>query len=189
VRGHSYLCGFFTYIPPDQGFILTMMANQLDLAHVTLIAHAASFSTTLTTKPKPEKSTLDPECFLDLKLKAVEPYNHNTSCFVFELPDGSTALTPVTSLVFVCTSGGADDVLLDKKGKPVVCPYTPILQPEHEGELVFLIKKHKSRVIRKYMHEWLKPGSMLTIKGPIIKFPYKALHFSPINTHLYEQGQ
>jgi cytochrome-b5 reductase len=160
--------------------------------YVYLGGSAASFSTTsatTTTKPKPEKSALDPERFLDLKLKAVEPYNHNTSRFVFELPDGGAALSPVTSLVMVRASEGADDVPLDKKGKPVVRPYTPISQPEHEGELVLLIKKYESGVISKYVHERLKPGSTLAIKGPIVKFPYKGAHFSPINTHLFKQGQ
>ncbi|KAN0129990.1 ferredoxin reductase-like protein [Lactarius tabidus] len=144
--------------------------------YVYLGGSAASFSTTSTvptTKSKSEKSALDPERFLDLKLKAIEPYNHNTSRFVFELPDGGAALSPVTSLVVVRASEGADDVPLDKKGNPVVRPYTPISQPEHEGELVLLIKKYESGVISKYVHERLKPGSTLAIKGPVIKFPYK----------------
>ncbi|KAN0129996.1 ferredoxin reductase-like protein [Lactarius tabidus] len=151
--------------------------------YVYLGGSAASFSTTSTvptTKSKPEKSSLDPERFLDLKLKAIEPYNHNTSRFVFELPDGGAALSPVTSLVVVRASEGADDVPLDKKGNPVVRPYTPISQPEHEGELVLLIKKYESGVISKYVHERLKPGSTLAIKGPIIKFPYKENEFEHV---------
>ena len=35
-------------------------------------------------KPKPQKSASDPERFPDSKLKAVDPYNHNTR-FIFEL--------------------------------------------------------------------------------------------------------
>jgi len=31
------------------------------------------------TKPKQEKSPLDPENFKDFKLKKIKPYNHNTS--------------------------------------------------------------------------------------------------------------
>ena len=148
-------------------------------AYVYLGGSAAPFSTTSTapaTKPKPEKSALDPERFLDLKLKAVEPYNHNTSRFVFELPDGGAALSPVASLVVVRASEGADGAPLDKKGNPAMRPYTPISRPEHEGELVLLIKKYESGVVSKYMHERLKPGATLSIKGPIIKFPYKGTH-------------
>jgi cytochrome-b5 reductase len=33
-------------------------------------------------KPKQLKSPLDPEKFVDFKLKKVEPYNHNTSRYV-----------------------------------------------------------------------------------------------------------
>ena len=150
--------------------------------YVYLGGSAASFSTTTattttsTTKPKAEKKpALDPERFLDLKLKAIEPYNHNTSRFVFELPDGGAALSPITSLVVVRASEGAKDAPLDKKGNPVIRPYTPISPPDHEGELVLLVKKYESGVMSKYVHERLKPGSTLSIKGPINKFPYKGL--------------
>jgi cytochrome-b5 reductase len=144
--------------------------------YVYLGGSAASFSTAAapsTKKPKPTKSAIDPERFLDLKLKAIEPYNHNTSRFIFELPEGGAALSPVTSLVVVRASEGADGAPLDKKGNPVIRPYTPISRPEHEGELVLLIKKYESGVLSKYVHERLRPGSTLSIKGPIPKFPYK----------------
>ncbi|KAI9459674.1 hypothetical protein BJY52DRAFT_1186290 [Lactarius psammicola] len=152
--------------------------------YVYLGGSAAPFSTTFRStrceSRDPEKSALDPERFLDLKLKAVEPYNHNTSRFVFELPDGGAALSPVTSLVVVRASEGADGAPLDKKGNPVIRPYTPISRPEHEGELVLLIKKYESGVISKYVHERLKPGATLAIKGPILKFPYKANEFEQV---------
>ena len=158
-------------------------------AYVYLGGSAAPFSTTSTApakKPKPAKSALDPERFLDLKLKAVEPYNHNTSRFVFELPDGGAALSPVASLVVVRASEGADGAPLDKKGNPAIRPYTPISPPEHEGELVLLIKKYESGVVSKYMHERLKPGATLSIKGPITKFPYKGTPLlARLDRHVY----
>jgi cytochrome-b5 reductase len=125
-------------------------------------------------------SALDPERFLDLKLKAIEPYNHNTSCFVFELPGGpnAAALSPITSLVVVRASEGASGAPLDKKGNLAVRPYTPISRPEHEGEIVLLIKKYEKGVVSKYVHEQLKPGDTLAVKGPITKFPYKRTFFS-----------
>jgi len=126
-------------------------------------------------------SALDPERFLDLKLKAIEPYNHNTSCFVFELPGGpnAAALSPITSLVVVRASEGASGAPLDKKGNLAVRPYTPISRPEHEGEIVLLIKKYEKGVVSKYVHEQLKPGDTLAVKGPITKFPYKRTRSSP----------
>ncbi|KAH8992933.1 cytochrome-b5 reductase [Lactarius akahatsu] len=151
--------------------------------YVYLGGSAAPFSTTSAApaaKPKPEKSALDPTQFLDLKLKSVEPYNHNTSRFVFELPDGGAALSPVASFVAVRASEGADGAPLDKNGNPVIRPYTPISRPEHEGELVLLIKKYETGVLSKYVHEQLKPGATLSIKGPITKFPYKANEFEHV---------
>lgn len=72
---------------------------------------------------KPKKvltSALDPQKFVDVKLKRVEPYNHNTSIFVFELPEGQASLLPVSSCVYL----KAED-LKDANGKPMVRPYTP----------------------------------------------------------------
>ncbi len=40
---------------------------------------ATSTSTAVQKKPPQEKSPLDPENFVDFKLKKVEPYNHNTA--------------------------------------------------------------------------------------------------------------
>jgi cytochrome-b5 reductase len=140
--------------------------------------------TTATSKPKPkqqEKSALDPERFLDLKLKSVEPYNHNTSRFTFELPDGGAALSPITSLIIVRASEGSQHAApVDKKGNLAMRAYTPISNPDQEGELVLLIKKYENGVISKYVHERLKPGDTLAIKGPIPKFPYKGM-FAPLN--------
>ncbi|KAI0245383.1 hypothetical protein BJV78DRAFT_1288043 [Lactifluus subvellereus] len=132
------------------------------------------------TKKKQEKSALDPERFLDLKLKAVEPCNHNTARFIFELPDGGAALSPITSLVVVRASEGVVGAPLDKKGNLSVRAYTPISTPEQEGELVLLIKKYENGVISKYVHEHLKPGDTLAIKGPISRFPYKANGFEHV---------
>lgn len=134
-----------------------------------------------TSKPKQVKSALDPERFLDLKLKSVEPYNHNTSRFTFELPDGGAALSPITSLIIVRASEGSQHAApVDKKGNLAMRAYTPISSPEQEGELVLLIKKYENGVISKYVHERLKPGDTLAIKGPIPKFPYKGT-FAPLN--------
>jgi cytochrome-b5 reductase len=149
-------------------------------AYLYLGGSPAPFTTSSKPKPKQEKSALDPERFLDLKLKSIEPYNHNTSRFTFELPDGGAALSPITSLVIVRASEGSQHTApVDKKGNLAVRAYTPISSPDHEGELVLLIKKYESGVISKYVHERLKPGDTLAIKGPIPKFPYKGT-FAPL---------
>ena len=120
---------------------------------------------------KQEKPALDPERFLDLQLKAIEQYNHNTTRFILDLPDGGAALSPVTSLIPVRTSEGVAFAPVDEKGNLAVRAYMPISSPEREGELTLLTKKYENGVISKYAHERLKPGGTLGIKGPISKIP------------------
>jgi cytochrome-b5 reductase len=126
-------------------------------------------------KKKQDKSALDPECFLNLKLNAVELYNYNMARFIFELPGGMVALFPITSLVVVRASEGAAGAPVDKNGTLAMHTYTLISSPEREGELMLLIKKYENGVISKYVHKRLKPGDMLPIKFPISKFPYKGM--------------
>jgi ferredoxin-NADP reductase len=129
-----------------------------------------------------QKPAMDPERFLDLKLKSIEPYNYNTSRFTFELPDGGVALSPVAPLVVVRASEGSSrgqGVPVDKKGELAVRAYTPISSLDREGELVLLIKKYENGVVSKYVHEWLKPNDTLAIKGPIVKIPYKGTFALP----------
>jgi len=45
---------------------------------------------------------------------------------------------------------------------------------------VLLIKKYEKGVISKYVHERLKPGDTLAIKGPIPKFAYQANEFEHV---------
>jgi cytochrome-b5 reductase len=131
---------------------------------------------------------LDSECFLDLKLKSIEPYNHNTSCFTFELPNGGAALSPITSLVVVRASEGSSSQHAPvDKGNLAVHAYTPISDPDQEGELMLLIKKYENGIISKYVHERLKPGDTLAIKGPNPKFAYKGTSFAPLASPLLTQ--
>jgi cytochrome-b5 reductase len=138
-------------------------------------------------RPVQEKSPLDPKDFIDFKLKRIVHYNHNTSkCafpvfiirlslhealrFIFDLPDQQASLLPIASCVIVKASDPT--ALLDKKGKPVVRPYTPISPSDQPGELAFLIKRYDSGNASKHIHS-LNPGDSLSIKGPISKFDYK----------------
>ncbi|TFY55315.1 hypothetical protein EVG20_g9366 [Dentipellis fragilis] len=130
-------------------------------------------------KPKriQEKSPLDPDNWVDFKLKKVIPYNHNTSEFVFELPNNDASLLPISSCVIVKSSD--PEALKDAKGKPVVRPYTPISPSDKEGELTFLVKKYDAGLASKHIHE-LKEGQTLSIKGPIPKWPWKMNEFEEV---------
>ncbi|KAG9313924.1 hypothetical protein JVU11DRAFT_4696 [Chiua virens] len=112
-------------------------------------------------------SPLDPNNFVDIKLKRVEPYNHNTSKFVFDLGEGKASLLPITSCVYL----KAED-FKDANGKPMARPYTPISASDLEGEFTFIIKKYETGNVSKYIHS-LKPGDTLAVKGPLPKWPWK----------------
>ncbi|TFK78728.1 ferredoxin reductase-like protein, partial [Polyporus arcularius HHB13444] len=112
------------------------------------------------------------------KLKKVEPYNHNTAKFIFELPPDTASLLPVASCVIVKSSPDAAP-LVDAKGKPVIRPYTPISPSDQPGELTFLVKKYEEGKMSKYIHD-MHPGDKLSIKGPIPKFEYKINQFDEV---------
>ncbi|KIY50477.1 NADH-cytochrome b5 reductase [Fistulina hepatica ATCC 64428] len=126
------------------------------------------------------KSPLDPDNFIDLKLKKAIPYNHNSSKFVFELPNNEASLIPITSCVVVRSSD--PQALVDKNGKPVIRPYTPISAPEEKGEFTFLVKKYETGNMSKHFFD-LKKGDTLAFKGPIDKFPWKSMSIFPFGIH------
>ncbi|KAF8581700.1 cytochrome-b5 reductase [Ramaria rubella] len=128
-------------------------------------------------KAKQEKSLLDPEQFLNFKLKKVVPYNHNSSTFIFDLPEGQSSMLPVASCVVVKASD--PETLKDTTGKPIIRPYTPISHPDLPGELHFLIKKYDAGNASKHIHS-LKEGDTLAIKGPIPKYPFKVNEFEEV---------
>ncbi|KAL9716610.1 hypothetical protein Ac2012v2_001060 [Leucoagaricus gongylophorus] len=123
-----------------------------------------------TPAPIPTRSALDPQNYKNFKLKKINPYNHNTSEFVFECPNDEASLLPITSFVYIKASD--PEALKGPNGKPVVRPYTPISPPEHLGEITFLVKKYDTGNMSKYIHS-LKEGEAIAIKGPLGKFPYK----------------
>ncbi|KAF7793598.1 hypothetical protein EIP86_004712, partial [Pleurotus ostreatoroseus] len=133
---------------------------------------------TTTVKKQQEKSPLDPDNFVDFKLKKIEPYNHNTAKYVFELPNNEASLLPIASCVVVKASEGAAP-LVGKNGKPIIRPYTPVSPSDQEGEFTFLIKRYEEGKMSQYIHS-LKPGETLGIKGPIMKIPYKKNEFQEI---------
>ncbi|KIY73391.1 cytochrome-b5 reductase [Cylindrobasidium torrendii FP15055 ss-10] len=126
-------------------------------------------------KPQ-EKSPLDPQNFLDFKLKKIVPYNHNTSTFIFELPNNDASLIPVASCLIVKSS---DPEGCTSNGKPVIRPYTPTSQPDDRGVLELLVKKYDSGNMSKHIHT-LKEGDTLAIKGPITKWAYKENEFDEV---------
>jgi len=106
---------------------------------------------------------LDPQSFKPFTLKEIQPYNHNSKVFIFELdsPDASLNL-PITS--FVKTKFTGPD------GKDVVRPYTPIDQYQ-KGVLRLLVKRYENSLMGSHIFS-LKKGDKLDIQGPIPKLKY-----------------
>ncbi|KAK0530677.1 NADH-cytochrome b5 reductase [Tilletia horrida] len=115
-----------------------------------------------------KEAALTKDGFVDFVLKEVKPYNHDSSTFVFELPEGKSSGLTTCSAVVVKAAG---EGLKDDKGKPIIRPYTPTTSPETEGHMDFLVKKYDQGNMSKHIHS-LKPGDKLSIKGPIDKFQF-----------------
>lgn len=131
-------------------------------------------------KPSTSSSALSPKEWRDFKLKQVIPYNHNTSTFVFELPEGTDSGLHVAScLVTRSTAREGPSVCNDDKGKPVIRPYTPITPPKQKDTLHLMVKKYAEGKMTNHIFS-LKPGDQLSMKGPFPKWSYKPNEFKAI---------
>lgn len=119
---------------------------------------------------------LSGEEFRALKLKEVRPYNHDSSFYVFELPDNKKSGMFTASALVI---RGAGDEPKGKDGKPVIRPYTPVNDPSDKGELVLLIKHYPDGAMTQYL-KGIKPGEEMRFKGPIPKHRYSANQFEEI---------
>ncbi|KAG0201208.1 NADH-cytochrome b5 reductase [Mortierella sp. GBA30] len=117
------------------------------------------------TVPKqPIASALDPNAFVDFKLKSVEKLTPNTSRFTFELEEDHNLGLPVASCVVT--------KFVKEDGKPVIRPYTPTSYADQTGSFDFVIKRYEGGPMSSHIHS-LKPGDTLAVKGPISKYPIK----------------
>lgn len=136
------------------------------LAGSALFYYSTRDQRTLKAEQQQPKSSstpaLSPDEFRNLTLAKVEPYNHNTSRFVFDLPDGtSSGLTVASALVVKAAKEGE---CLNDKGKPVIRPYTPVTKPDLEGKLELLIKHYPNGAFTEYLWK-LQPGDAIAFKG------------------------
>ncbi|KAH7046851.1 hypothetical protein BKA57DRAFT_464459 [Linnemannia elongata] len=121
---------------------------------------------------EPIASALDPNAFVDFKLKSVHPLTPNTSRFTFELKEGQTLGMEVTSCVVT--------KFVKEDGKPVIRPYTPTSDVDQTGSFDFVIKHYEGGPMSTHIHG-LKPGDTLSVKGPISKHPFKTNQFETVS--------
>ena len=115
-------------------------------------------------KAKPEPP-LSPSEFRPFTLMNVYDESPDTKVFRFAFPDGNQDLN-----MDLCSCVAFRFV--DKDGKEVVRPYTPISRPNSKGYFEFCIKNYKGSKMGSHLHN-MKIGQTIDIKGPFTKFAYK----------------
>ncbi|CAM0142975.1 hypothetical protein VKS41_006275 [Umbelopsis sp. WA50703] len=121
------------------------------------------------------KHAFDPKEFKAFKLKEVQPINHNTSVFRFELPEDSVSGLHVASCVITRYP------ITKKDGSPgyIIRPYTPTSDERAKGYVDFVIKNYPEGKMSKHIHQ-LKVGDELEIKGPIPKLNWEENKFDHV---------
>jgi len=104
---------------------------------------------------------LDAKEFKPFKVVDIQPYNHNTRQYKIKV-EGHQEV-PVAS--FVMARANIDS-------KEVARPYTPI-KSKTPNEMNLLIKTYPTGVMSKHMGS-LKVGDSIDLKGPVVKYGYKA---------------
>jgi cytochrome-b5 reductase len=111
---------------------------------------------------------LNPSEFLPFELESVKTITHNTKIFRFKFqdPNQESGLV-ITSCVFFKA------VIPWKSDEYTIRPYTPVSELKEKGHLDFVIKRYENGNMSKYIHDVLKIGDTILIKGPIMKLKYE----------------
>ncbi|KAG0207503.1 NADH-cytochrome b5 reductase [Mortierella sp. GBA30] len=104
---------------------------------------------------------LDPNAFVDFKLRSIQPLTPNTSKFVFDLPEDQVLGMTVASCVMT--------KYMNAEGKAVIRPYTPTSDADLKGSFDFVVKRYDAGVMSAHIHS-LKVGDTLAVKGPLTKY-------------------
>lgn len=123
-------------------------------------AYTASQSSKL---PAPKAFT-DPNVWVDLKLKSFKDVSEDAREFTFALesPEYVSGLQTASLLMAKYVTA---------KGNNVIRPYTPVSDPDHKGEINFVIKKYPNSKFGTHIFG-LKPDDTVSFKGPIQKWKW-----------------
>ncbi|WFD31052.1 cytochrome-b5 reductase [Malassezia sp. CBS 17886] len=119
---------------------------------------------------------LTPDRFIPFTLVERKQYNHDSSFYVFQLPNGTVSGLRTASCVVM---RGVDGEPKDDKGNPIIRPYTPVTPAHEKNHIDFLIKHYPNGKMTNYLTS-LKPGDKVMIKGPIQKHEYSPNQFEEI---------
>jgi len=109
-----------------------------------------------------------------LALLAKREYNHDSTLYDFELPEGTSLNLPACACILLLAPGA------EKDGSDAVRPYTPISANEVSGRFQLLVKRYAQGAVSQYLHA-LEPGAMVSFKH--IAFNVKRQYpFAPART-------
>eukprot|EP00240_Pyramimonas_obovata_P016034 CAMPEP_0118928594 /NCGR_PEP_ID=MMETSP1169-20130426/5825_1 /TAXON_ID=36882 /ORGANISM="Pyramimonas obovata, Strain CCMP722" /LENGTH=283 /DNA_ID=CAMNT_0006870621 /DNA_START=237 /DNA_END=1085 /DNA_ORIENTATION=+ len=114
---------------------------------------------------------LNPKVWADLKLIGKEVMSRNTAKYRFELPDKTASFgMPVASLI---QTGAPSGEVKDGTTDMVIRPYTPITPKDAVGYLDLIVKTYPEGRMSQHI-AGLGVGDKLSMKGPFVKFEYRA---------------
>lgn len=143
--------------------LLSLSAMGLTAAAVSSSSSASSAGT--------DKVALSPGEFRAFKVSKVENVTHDTKRVVFDLPgpDYEMGLSVASCLL----------AKAEINGEAVIRPYTPVNTNAEKGVLELVVKGYPTGKLSKHI-VGLQVGDSLEMKGPFVKFAYKANQYKQI---------
>ncbi|KAL3159030.1 hypothetical protein ABBQ32_011029 [Trebouxia sp. C0010 RCD-2024] len=138
------------------------------LASIWLVPNAAADKA-----PEAPPSALNPNDWKAFKLQSIDtggPPNTNRYRFALENPKQEVGLPVASCLVTRAAIGSEND---DGSKKFVIRPYTPTSPKDAKGYFDLVVKVYEQGKMSKHFGE-LKEGDEVEMKGPLVKFQYKA---------------
>lgn len=112
-------------------------------------------------KAQVAQTALSPTQFRSFPLVSAYDESADTKVLRFALPESDMLLGMDVAACVVVR-------MVDKDGKEVIRPYTPITGPEQEGYFELMVKKYPNAKMGTYLHG-LKKNQTIEVKGPFEK--------------------
>ncbi|KAJ5996148.1 hypothetical protein N7499_007537 [Penicillium canescens] len=124
------------------------------------------YNTSAAAEPKDRPKVFNGEEWIDLKVAAIENLSGNTKRIRFEYEDkDAVSGLPVASALLT--------KFKPEGGKAVIRPYTPTSDEEIPGYLELVVKAYPNGPMSEHIHS-LNVDQRLSMKGPIVKYPWEA---------------
>ena len=124
------------------------------------------------TAPSRPEAPLHPAQYRSFPLINVYDESADTKVFRFALPEGDQELGMTLASCLVMR-------YVDRDGKDVSRPYTPISRLHQKGYFEILVKNYKNSKMGSHLHK-MKVGDSIDVKGPYEKFAYKPNMFKQV---------